>query len=133
VDVEFVRAAHAGLTIAKHFFSPPELAALQALSPVLRTEAFFRLWTRKEAFLKALGEGLTRAPRRFAVSLCAGEPVMLLDEAADSRPFPRWSLTDLAPGPEWTTGYMAALAVEGPLPPIRYFRYEPAAVAADAA
>jgi 4'-phosphopantetheinyl transferase len=132
VDVEYVRASHAGLTIAKHFFSPHELAALQALSPVLRTEAFFRYWTRKEAFLKGLGEGLTRAPQRFAVSLRPNEPVVLLDESADAKAFSRWTLADLSLGSEWLARYVAALAVDGPIPAIRYFRYTPADVAAAA-
>jgi 4'-phosphopantetheinyl transferase len=126
VDVERVRAEFAGLPIAKHFFSPSELAALQTLSPVMRTEAFFRYWTRKEAFLKALGEGLTRAPQLFTVSLRSDEPVAWHDDSADSRPFLGWSLTELAPDSRWLPGYVAALAVEGPIPAIQYRRYEPA-------
>jgi 4'-phosphopantetheinyl transferase len=124
VDVERVRAEFAGLPIAKHFFSPSELAALQALSPVLRTEAFFRYWTRKEAFLKALGEGLTRAPQLFTVSLRPDEPVAWHDDSADARSSSGWSLTDLALGSDSMRGYVAALAVEGPISALQYQRYE---------
>jgi 4'-phosphopantetheinyl transferase len=125
VDVERVRAEFAGLPIAKHFFSPSELAALQALSPVLRTEAFFRYWTRKEAFLKALGEGLPRTPQLFTVSLRPDEPVALHNDSDDSQPVLGWSLAELTPDSRWLPGYVAALAVEGPIPSIQYRRYEP--------
>jgi 4'-phosphopantetheinyl transferase len=76
---------------------------------VQHTIGFFNCWTRKEAYIKARGQGLSLPLDQFDVSLTPGEPAALLqtrdlpDEAA------RWSLWELHPGP----GYIAALAVEG--------------------
>lgn len=61
VDIEFIREDFPGLEIAKRFFSPREVAMLQALPPHSQTAAFFNCWTRKEAYIKARGEG-SRTP-----------------------------------------------------------------------
>ncbi|HEV2472156.1 MAG TPA: 4'-phosphopantetheinyl transferase superfamily protein, partial [Chthonomonadales bacterium] len=59
VDIEFIRPDFAGLDIARRYFSHVELQALEALAPELRAQAFFLCWTRKEAFIKATGMGLS--------------------------------------------------------------------------
>jgi 4'-phosphopantetheinyl transferase len=82
---------------------------LQALSPDLQREAFFRCWTRKEAYIKARGEGLSLPLDQFDVSLAPGAPAALLGTRPDSSEASRWSLQNLDPAP----GYAAALAVEG--------------------
>lgn len=69
VDVEYLRREFACDEIARRFFSPRELEALRAVPPERRTEAFFDRWTRKEAFVKAVGEGLSFPLDRFEVSL----------------------------------------------------------------
>jgi 4'-phosphopantetheinyl transferase len=109
VDVEYVREEAAGMDTAERFFSPGEVAALQKLPAAVRVEAFFNCWTRKEAFIKATGEGLSLPLDRFNVSLAPGEPAALLSTAWDPEEASRWSLCELVPGP----GYVAALAVEG--------------------
>jgi 4'-phosphopantetheinyl transferase len=108
VDVEHARADFAGEDIAARFFSAREVAALRAVEPDRRTEAFFNCWTRKEAYIKAIGEGLSHPLDSFAVSLSPGEPAALLHSADASEP-PRWSFRELKPAP----GYAAALVVEG--------------------
>jgi 4'-phosphopantetheinyl transferase len=95
--------------IAERFFSPGEIATLRSLPPPVQREAFFACWTRKEAYVKARGEGLTLGLDQFEVSMCPGEPAALLHTASDPDEARRWSLQELAPGP----GYAAALAVEG--------------------
>lgn len=109
VDVECVRADVAGDRMAAHFFSPHEQAQLKALPPHLQHKAFFTCWTRKEAYLKARGDGLTLPLDQFDVSLQPGRPAALLQTAFDPGEAARWSLQELQPG----RGYAAALAVEG--------------------
>ena len=95
--------------IAERFFSPGEVAALRALPAEVQSEAFFACWTRKEAYVKAKGEGLSFGLDQFEVSLAPGEPAALLRTIADPDEACRWSLRELAPEP----GYAAAVAVEG--------------------
>jgi 4'-phosphopantetheinyl transferase len=93
--------------LASRFFSARETEALRALPESARRAAFFRCWTRKEAFIKATGRGLSYGLSRFDVSVGPDEPARLLRAAWDD---PRgWSLCDLPAGPD----YAAAIAVEG--------------------
>jgi 4'-phosphopantetheinyl transferase len=109
VDVEHVRPLADAMRIAERFFSTREREALAGLPPEAQREAFFRCWTRKEAYLKALGDGLARPLDGFDVSLARGEPAALLGVAADPAEAARWGLAHLEPAP----GYVGALAVEG--------------------
>jgi 4'-phosphopantetheinyl transferase len=109
VDLEHIRPDVATEQIAEKFFSPREVAALRLLPVAEQTEAFFNCWTRKEAYIKARGEGLSFPLSRFDVSLAPGEPAKLLRTEGDPQEAQRWSLRELLPGP----GYVAALAVEG--------------------
>lgn len=109
VDVEHLRAEVVDLAIAEQYFAPGEIAALRELPAAVRRAAFFNCWTRKEAYVKARGEGLSLPLREFEVSLAPGAPAELLHVANDPRERDRWSLLALEPGP----GYVAALAVEG--------------------
>jgi 4'-phosphopantetheinyl transferase len=86
-----------------------KVAALRTLPAPMRQEAFFVCWTRKEAYLKARGEGLMLGLDQFDVSLVPGEPATLLGTKGDAQEAWRWSLQELFPG----CGYVAALAVEG--------------------
>ncbi|MBI3761430.1 MAG: 4'-phosphopantetheinyl transferase superfamily protein [Chloroflexi bacterium] len=108
IDVEYVRREVEHLSIARRFFSSGEVAALYALPADLRQEAFFTCWTRKEAFIKARGEGLSYPLDQFDVSLAPDEPAALLSVRGCSTAR-GWSLRSLSPGP----GYAAALALEG--------------------
>ena len=109
IDIEHIRANVSSEAIAERYFSPREVAALRALPADLRRAAFFTCWTRKEAYIKARGEGLSFPLDRFDVSLTPGEPAALLRTLGDPHEASRWTLQALAPGP----GYIAALAVEG--------------------
>jgi len=107
VDVESIRKSFDTSGIAERFFSEAERAALQNLPAHKRHQAFFRCWTRKEAYIKALGEGLSYPLHRFDVSISENEPALLA-----TRPNPaeagRWLLRTL-PVP---AGYEGVLAVE---------------------
>ncbi len=110
VDIEHIRPNVTDDRIAERFFAPREVEALHALDPSVRREAFFRCWTRKEAFVKACGEGLSLALDRFVVSLSPDEAPALLETKDDPNEANEWSLHELYPGP----GYVAALAVRRP-------------------
>ncbi len=109
IDLEQIRSEVAVAEIAERFFSPREVAALLNLPASEQRLAFFRCWARKEAYIKARGEGLSTPLNEFDVSLAAGEPAALLDIRPDASELLRWSLQDLDAGP----GYAAALATEG--------------------
>lgn len=108
VDVEKFRCDFDVGKIGKRFFSSAEQSALEDLPAAQRYEAFFRCWSRKEAFIKALGEGLSHPLHRFDVSLQPGNKNALLQTRPDPKEATRWMLCDLALNPE----YAAALALE---------------------
>lgn len=110
VDVEQLRPDFAGSEIAKRFFSAREVSMLFALPENLRVEAFFHCWTRKEAYIKARGEGLTLPLSDFDVSLIPGEPARLLYTSAGPKETSRWNLGQLNVS---ECDFVAALAVEG--------------------
>jgi 4'-phosphopantetheinyl transferase len=107
VDVEYVRAEFASEEVAGRFFSRREVEALRGLAPELRARAFFDCWARKEAYIKARGEGLSYPLDKFAVSLAPGETAALLEDEAAPEASTEWLLAELRPAP----GYAAALAV----------------------
>lgn len=109
IDLERIRpeAAHDG--VAERFFSPREVSTLRALPEHAQPIGFFNCWTRKEAYIKARGEGLTIPLNQFDVSLVPGEPAALLESRVDPADIDRWTLAALPMG----TQYVAALAVEG--------------------
>lgn len=109
VDVEHRRTNFACEEIAERFFSPHERAVLRSLPAQVKYEAFFNCWTRKEAYIKARGEGLSLPLDQFDVSLAPGEPAALLATRWAPHEAARWVLRELMPSP----GYAAALAVEG--------------------
>jgi 4'-phosphopantetheinyl transferase len=109
IDLEFIRRDLEVEQIAERFFSRRETATLRALPTDLRKYAFFLCWTRKEAYIKARGEGLSLPLDQFDVSLIPGEPAALLSAQPDSDEALRWSLQELT----LASGYVAALAVEG--------------------
>jgi 4'-phosphopantetheinyl transferase len=109
VDLEHLRADFAGEDIAERFFSRREVEALRTLPAKMRQKGFFNCWTRKEAYIKARGEGLSLPLDQFDVSLTPGEPAALLCTTGDPREASRWTLREIEPGP----GYVAALAVKG--------------------
>jgi 4'-phosphopantetheinyl transferase len=107
VDLEHVRPDFTGDDIARRFFSSDEVARLTRLPANARHEAFFNCWTRKEAFIKAKGIGLSLPLDQFDVTLAPGEPAAILRTRWDENEASRWSLKAIDVGP----GYVAAVAV----------------------
>lgn len=108
IDVECIREIPEVMELAARFFAPEESAALSALPDGARTQGFFNCWTRKEAFIKALGDGLHYPLDRFVVTLHPDRPAALLSVKGDAGGALRWHLRALDLGP----GYAAALVVE---------------------
>jgi 4'-phosphopantetheinyl transferase len=103
VDVEQIRPQLASEDVARRYFASSEVAELQALPPNSRPEAFFLCWTRKEAYVKAHGAGLSLPLDSFTVSLTPGRAAEL--QAADGA---RWAIDSLEPAP----GFVGAIVVE---------------------
>lgn len=113
VDVERIRNDQDLLEVAEHYFAPSERRALLSLPESDRSLGFFRCWTRKEAYLKARGDGLAMDLHSFSVGLHPGEPAALLESAEGPAELARWKLCELDTAP----GFAAALAIEGPAVP----------------
>lgn len=110
IDVERCRPVSYQEKMVRRFFTPREQEEWKALPDHQRQAGFFRCWTRKEAYLKARGTGLTwslRAPRKVEVSLAPQEPAALL--AVEDDELDRWTIWSLEPAP----GFCGALVVEG--------------------
>lgn len=106
VDVEHIRPVPELPDLLERFCSERECAELKKLSGEEAVRAFFRVWTRKEAWLKATGEGITGLPKSIEVFGPAAEPRLCDGPQADSKGT-RLCLHDLAPAP----GFLGALAV----------------------
>jgi 4'-phosphopantetheinyl transferase len=109
IDVEEVRDNFDTGQLATQFFSPHEQREFEMLTGRARIEAFFECWTRKEAYVKARGEGLSLPLGQFDVSLRAGEPARLIATRPDPAEVTRWQLCEL----DVADGCKAALVVEG--------------------
>ncbi|MGB7439967.1 MAG: 4'-phosphopantetheinyl transferase superfamily protein [Coleofasciculaceae cyanobacterium] len=108
IDLEYMRSMPDAEKLAERFFSTKESQLISSLPVEQRQEAFFNGWTRKEAYLKATGDGLVGLSK-VEVSLVPGETAALLSIEGDREAASRWSLYQLMAAPD----YVAALAVEG--------------------
>ncbi|MFH0963119.1 MAG: 4'-phosphopantetheinyl transferase superfamily protein [Planctomycetota bacterium] len=106
VDVEEIRRDMEPERIAEQFFTRGELAALRALGDEERMRAFYRCWTRKEAYLKATGRGLSVRLDSFEVPVAGTEEEAFEIEGAEGT---RWRVEDLAVA----DGYAGAVGAEG--------------------
>jgi 4'-phosphopantetheinyl transferase len=109
VDLEAVVPNPAYEQIAGRFFSSREQAAFHALRGNERLEAFYKIWTGKEAYLKACGEGLTQPLDDIDIPLDSEESFRFLKVSRNIPEDSHWSIQHLRP----TSGFVAALVVEG--------------------
>jgi len=110
VDLEKMRLGRAFQRIAERFFAPGETARFRSIPAAQQPQAFFECWTRKEAYIKARGKGLSLPLDSFQVSFGLGTPPALLEAKGEPDP-DRWALFDLQPFPE----FAGAIAVERPV------------------
>lgn len=115
VDVERIGPLEDMARVARHFFSREETEDLLALPPGERQRAFYLCWTRKEAYVKAVGNGLSIPLDSFAVTLRPGEPARFLHLDHDQSLARAWMLHNL----EVMLGYVAALAYRDAPRPVR--------------
>lgn len=107
IDIERIRTMEMSGIIASQFFSKDERLELQNSPPRERLEGFFNCWTRKEAYLKAIGGNKIIEPNSIDVSIAAEAPARILKIAGDGFEASQWSIRSLLPAP----GYVAAVAV----------------------
>jgi 4'-phosphopantetheinyl transferase len=117
VDVEEMRPLDDLELVAQRFFCPEEAAEVLSLPKAEQTAAFYRCWTRKEAYVKAIGSGLSVPLDAFQVSVVPGEPAHLIHIEEDRAAARAWMLHDLDLAP----GYAAALAYRGDPKPLSFF------------
>jgi 4'-phosphopantetheinyl transferase len=118
VDVEAIRPMPDIEHIARRFFCAEETAELMSLPAGQREHAFFLCWTRKEAYIKATGEGLSTPLDAFRVILRPSDPAGIVHLAGDPAAARAWTLHDLRPAP----GYAAALAYCDSARPLELFK-----------
>lgn len=106
IDIAQIRPLPEMQAIIDRFFCEEEAAELMSLSPSEREQAFFCCWTRKEAYLKTTGDGLSTQLDEFCVTLRPGETARLVHIARDTSAADAWTLHDLP----LMAGYAAALA-----------------------
>jgi 4'-phosphopantetheinyl transferase len=109
VDVERVREIPDMERIARRFFAPDEHAALEALPTRDRVRAFYLAWTRKEAYVKAVGDGLQTPLDSFSVTLGPGEPASILRIDGVAKSGPDWNMHHI----ELAPGFVGAVAYAG--------------------
>jgi 4'-phosphopantetheinyl transferase len=109
VDVELLRPMNDCEEIAERFFSESERKVLRTIPFPAKQEAFFNCWTRKEAYLKAVGEGLAAPLDSFDVTLALGEPPRMLTLNGDAGRAAPWFFHHLRPADD----YLGAIAIEG--------------------
>jgi 4'-phosphopantetheinyl transferase len=112
VDIEYTQRQVRDIDqIAARFFSSNEHAVYCTLPALDRRAAFLRCWTRKEAFIKAIGEGLSHPLDRFDVTLAADQPAAILYIDGEPVESNTWSLFHLEPAAD----YIGAVAIRGPV------------------
>lgn len=119
VDVEHIRPGLDTMSIAQRFFSTFEFTQLKMLPEELRQEAFFACWTRKEAFIKARGDGLSLPLENFDVSIDPREQPQLLAVRSLAEEVSEWYMYQMQPQPN----YISAIAVKGLMSEVSVYRW----------
>jgi 4'-phosphopantetheinyl transferase len=96
VDVELANPDRANRRVAERFFAAGEVASLLRLPEALQPRAFLCCWTRKEAFIKARGDGLSLPLHSFEVTLDPSEPPAVVRTAWSAREPFEWTIVDLS-------------------------------------
>ncbi len=117
IDIEFMRELPDALQIAKRFFSEKEVVEFSEIREVDIRTAFFNCWTRKEAFIKAVGEGLSYPLKDFSVTLKPGDKPEILWIKDKAEEVKYWSLINI----DTDENYISSLAVKAENVKVVYF------------
>ncbi len=117
IDLEQIHPVTEMQHVADCFFCPEEAGEIRSLPPRERQRGFFSCWTRKEAYIKATGDGLSAPLNEFRVALQPNEPVRFIHLSHDTSDAAAWMLHDLGLAP----GYAAAMAYRDRPRPISIF------------
>lgn len=112
VDIEKISEKRDVLQLARRFFSAQERESLESVTGKDLQEAFFRCWTRKEAYIKAIGEGLSLPLHQFDVSALPNDANALLATRPNPSEASRWRLSDVSFHNEYAAAVAVELAVE---------------------
>ncbi len=121
VDVEKTTRDIPFLDIGRRFFARSEMDVMERLPSARIRDAFYACWTRKEAYIKALGLGVTHGLSNFAVSVHPDDAPSLLASDLDPAAPERWEIADFYPD----RGYRGALAIQGKGRAVRLFEWRP--------
>lgn len=119
VDVERIRPMPNAAELLERFFSPEEVQQWRQMPSERQLPAFFQGWTRKEAWLKAVGSGLSFPLNQFCVTLDG--PARVLSIRGDTKEATHWWLESCEP----SDGYVAAVAMRGEAAAVKKWRFEP--------
>jgi len=108
VDIEFIKFDEDLNIVARRFFSENEYNEFESLNQSDKAQGFFNCWTRKEAFIKAVGHGLSFPLKEFDVSLIPGAPARLKKTHFDEHEKDEWTMMDIG----LPTGYVGAFAIK---------------------
>jgi 4'-phosphopantetheinyl transferase len=117
IDIEFIDASIEAKTIATHFFSKDEIKQLYTLNDEKLAQGFFNIWTKKEAFIKAVGTGLTYPLDAFDVSLNTLKKKALIRIKSSTKEAQKWNLFSI----KTFNDYAGAIAYKGTEKQIHYY------------
>ncbi len=110
IDIERIRAGVKYEKLAQRFFSEAEYTALMQCPPEQRLSAFYAIWTRKEAFVKAVGKGIAFGLSEFDVNVDPHQPPVMLATRWDPKDASKWLMATI----KTEAGYMATVVTDGP-------------------
>lgn len=119
IDVEYTKKSIDVKKISEHFFSKEEISSLLSLHKNYQQQAFYNCWTRKEAFIKALGCGLSFPLDQFVVSLDSTKNASLLATKWDEKEKDNWVLKTFNP----QENYIGAVSVKGKVTDVQFWKY----------
>jgi 4'-phosphopantetheinyl transferase len=120
VDIEQIARTLPAQQIAQRFFSAAEYKTLAQLPAQEQLAAFFNCWTRKEAFVKAMGAGLSYSLHQFDVNYLPDQPAQINRIDGDEKFAQQWALFALQP----VENYVGALAVTKPIEQLTCYQWE---------
>lgn len=119
IDVEFENKTLDYKGLIERFFSAKENQVFQQLPEGQQKFAFFYGWVQKEAFVKAIGMGLSFGLNNFDVNLDSSKPAQLIAIDGNQQSAKKWQLTAFIPA----ANFVACVAVENPIKPLKYFKF----------